>query len=316
MLCMTGATLFLRRGARFAHFSRMGARPSHMAGVAVQGHVLDTVVGRGAFATVFAARTPAGDRVALKLFPAAGTTAAAREVAVLQRLRAANTPCTCHMLDAGDLNGRPYITFRLRGCSAYELLVQRKSGGLPPDVLQTVTHAVVTALAALHTLGLAHADVKPENVLLAADRASAWLADFGLSQDSPFGHVTYAQSRFYRAPEVVLGAGATTLVDVWSLGCMTWELATGRVLFRARDEGELYARHKALPLPPDLVSRSTRGDAFLARPALGRSVVPTGDDDVAQFVRGCLVADPRRRPAIAQLLGHACARRPGAHVAI
>ena len=65
MLCMTGATLFLRRGARFAHFSRMGARPSHMAGVAVQGHVLDTVVGRGAFATVFAARTPAGDRVAL-----------------------------------------------------------------------------------------------------------------------------------------------------------------------------------------------------------------------------------------------------------
>ena len=282
----------------------MGTRPSQPAEVSVGGYVRDAVVGRGAFGTVYAARAPGGDRVALKVFREGRSVWAAREIAILRRLRAADTPATCHMLDAGDADGRAYITFPLLGCTAYEHLVQGKLNGLTPRLLHLVTHAVVTALAALHGLGIAHVDVKPENVLLSADRLSAWLADFGLAQDSPLGRVTYAQSRYYRAPEVVLGAGADELVDVWSLGCMTAELATGRVLFHSRDEGELYARHKALPLPRELVARSTRSDTFLAQPALGRSPLPAGDDLVSQFVRSCLVADPHQRPSVVQLATH------------
>lgn len=294
----------------------MGARSSQPAEVCVGGHVLEAVIGRGAFGTVFAARVRGGGRVALKLFPAARSDAAAREIAVLRRIRLANTPSTCHILESGCANDRAYITFPLRACNAYELLQQRKFSGLSPAMLVAVTRAVLAALAALHAIGLVHCDVKPENVLLSADGASAWLADFGLAQDRPLGHVTYAQSRYYRAPEVVLGAGADCEADVWSLGCTISELADGRVLFYARNEGDLYARHKALPLPAGLLARSTRSDAFLARLAVGRPAVPAGDSLVAQFAQACLVPEPRDRPSIACLADHPYARRRARSTAI
>ena len=71
-------------------------------------------------------------------------------------------------------------------------------------------------------------DLKPENVLLKnPGRSGIKVIDFGSSCFESQRVYSYIQSRFYRAPEVLLGAPYSTAIDMWSFGCILAELATG-----------------------------------------------------------------------------------------
>ncbi|VEL37572.1 unnamed protein product [Protopolystoma xenopodis] len=73
-----------------------------------------------------------------------------------------------------------------------------------------------------------HCDLKPENVLLRRPgRSGIKVIDFGSSCYTDQRTYTYIQSRFYRAPEVILGGRYCTAIDMWSLGCILAELITG-----------------------------------------------------------------------------------------
>jgi dual specificity tyrosine-phosphorylation-regulated kinase 2/3/4 len=82
--------------------------------------------------------------------------------------------------------------------------------------------------------------MKPENILFTDERYDkVKIIDFGAScQDFSSGFF-YVQSRYYRAPEVVLGIEYDHAIDMWSYGCILYELITGRPIFPARDENEL-----------------------------------------------------------------------------
>ena len=82
--------------------------------------------------------------------------------------------------------------------------------------------------------------MKPENVIFKDETyQDVKLIDFGAScQDCTTGFF-YVQSRYYRAPEIVLGIQYDHAVDMWSLGCIVYELITGKPLFPAHDENEL-----------------------------------------------------------------------------
>jgi serine/threonine protein kinase len=114
-----------------------------------------------------------------------------------------------------------------------------------------------------------HCDVKPENVMLAgpASRCAVKLIDLGSScfaESDRLGH--YVQSRTYRAPEVVLGAGYDAKIDVWSAACVLAELVTGEVLFASDSEATLVASAVAAlgPFPETLMRRGKRTKEFFA----------------------------------------------------
>ena len=101
--------------------------------------------------------------------------------------------------------------------------------------LRQITLKLVENLAFLSSQGIIHADLKPENILM-KDEGDLRIADFGTSLTSKRDYMLI-QSRFYRAPEV--SARYPTLtpkVDIWSLGCIIFEIFTGKVLFKSNAE--------------------------------------------------------------------------------
>jgi protein kinase-like protein len=133
--------------------------------------------------------------------------------------------------DAGDLDGRVYLTMRLvEGTDLRALL--RARGALEPARALAICRQVANALDAAHAKGLVHRDVKPSNVLLDHDD-HAYLADFGLSRrlDEEAVEFRPAGTPAYLAPELIEGASADGRADVYSLGCVLFECLTGKPPF-------------------------------------------------------------------------------------
>jgi serine/threonine-protein kinase PRP4 len=87
---------------------------------------------------------------------------------------------------------------------------------------------------------LIHADLKPDNIMVTSDKQRIKLCDFGscLSVDES-APTEYLVSRFYRAPEIMLGCPFETPVDVWSAAVSLYELYTGKVMFPGRSNNEM-----------------------------------------------------------------------------
>ena len=161
------------------------------------------------------------------------------------------------------------VTERLRA-NLYECLrrdADRRAAGVGAPFftlarVRRVARQLFASLAFAHRLGVIHCDVKPENEMLAgpASRCAVKLIDLGSScfaESDRLGH--YVQSRTYRAPEVVLGAGYDAKIDVWSAACVLAELVTGEVLFASDSEATLVASAVAAlgPFPETLMRRGS-----------------------------------------------------------
>lgn len=115
-------------------------------------------------------------------------------------------------------------------------------------------------LSASNGLNLIHCDLKPENIMV-VDRKQTKIniIDFGSSCFGGEHGSTYIQSRFYRAPEVLIGCPYTTQIDMWSFGCILFELYTGRPLFNGKGpEDQLLKITALLGLPPTAMMDARR----------------------------------------------------------
>ena len=95
-------------------------------------------------------------------------------------------------------------------------------------------YQICRSIAYIHSLGICHRDIKPQNLLLNTKSHAVRLCDFGSAKILVKGeaNVSYICSRYYRAPELVFEATEyTTKIDVWSLGCVMAELLLGNPLF-------------------------------------------------------------------------------------
>jgi len=96
------------------------------------------------------------------------------------------------------------------------------------------------ALKLLRTCGIIHADIKPDNMLVNEARNNLKVCDLGSAGLASDAEITpYMVSRFYRAPEIILGMEFDYAIDTWSVGCTLYELYTSKILFVGRDNNQM-----------------------------------------------------------------------------
>lgn len=136
--------------------------------------------------------------------------------------------------------------------------VDDRHEGLPGAWIAAIGAQIAGILAAAHTIGLVHRDIKPTNVMLTAD-GTAILLDFGIAilLDPDFTRLTVAGetpgSPHYMSPEQAGGGRPGPATDMYALGCVLFELATGSPPFTDDDPNTILLQHLHAP-PPDLAS--------------------------------------------------------------
>ena len=252
-------------------------------------------LGAGGMATVYAARAPGGELVALKVLApemAEGTRAArfAREVATAARLR---HPGCVRLIDRGFMpDGTPFLVTELyAGPTLRDALARRFS--IPEVLLAGIELA--DALAHAHRAGVLHRDIKPENIMFRGPgrRGGVVLIDFGLSRlqdDAPLTAVgTCLGSPSYLAPERLLERGCDERADLYAIGCVLYELLAGRPPFVGDGPLEIGRQH-VLDLPVPVRKRR-----------------PSTPPALAAVVHRALEKDPLRRFGRAETMAAALA---------
>lgn len=133
-----------------------------------------------------------------------------------------------------------------------------KNVGLHVKAVRSYTQQLLLALKLLKKTGILHADIKPDNILVNESNLILKLCDFGSAAMATDNDITpYLVSRFYRAPEIILGIAYDYGIDVWSAGCTIYELYTGKILFSGKSNNQMLKFHMDLKgkIPHKVVRR-------------------------------------------------------------
>jgi len=213
---------------------------------------VDRQIGQGGMATVFVAEdTRYGRQVAVKvlnpdLASSLGAERFEREIEVLGKL---NHPHILAVLDSGESHGLLYYVMPFVPDESLRDRLERE-GQLPIDEAIAITCDVADALSHAHGLGIIHRDVKPENVLIHGGHAV--VADFGIArlvQDSAGAGPTLTGTGMsvgtavYMSPEQAAGEKVDARSDIYSLGCMLYELLAGEPPFTGPNAMAIMRRH-------------------------------------------------------------------------
>ncbi|MGA5895236.1 protein kinase domain-containing protein [Streptomyces venetus] len=217
---------------------------------------LDQPLARGAMGEVWRATDQALDRVvAVKVLRAHDETGAERFRLEAQTAGRLNHPHVVSVYDFNADQGRLYLVMEL--IDGWTLREERTlRAPLPPLEAAGIAAQMAAGLSAAHGQGVIHRDIKPANVMLTAD-GTAKITDFGIARfaDGDAGTLTAAGTIVgtadYLAPERALGRPAQPASDVYSLGCVLYELLTGRPPFQGETTHAVVRHHiDSTPLPP------------------------------------------------------------------
>ncbi len=251
-------------------------------------YLIEAEVGSGTFARVFRARDLQLDRsVALKVFKPDCPVTPSAALAEARAAAALNHPNLCTIYAVDDSAGIPIISMEyIPG----ESLARIARTGRPAfDTLLSIARQMAAGMAAAHAEGIVHGDLKPENVMVTADGLVKVL-DFGLARRLRHGHPIRTDDTAdlgfadtgnglfgtprYLAPEQVRGEPATQDSDIFSLGVIFYELATGKPAFPADSLLQVFDQIRSVD--PDTLAAET-------------------SEPIASLLRQLLVADPNRR---------------------
>ena len=217
---------------------------------------------------------------------------AQEEIRILEHLKKQdkeNTMNIVHMMENFTFRNHICITFELLSMNLYELIKKNKFQGFSLQLVRKFAHSILQCLDALYKNRIIHCDLKPENILLKQQgRSGIKVIHFGSSCYEHQRIYTYIQSRFYRAPEVILGAKYGMPIDMWSLGCILAELLTGYPLFPGEDEGDqLACIIELLGMPPQkLLDNSKRSRNFISSKGYPRYCTVTTLPDGSTSLNG------------------------------
>ena len=181
-----------------------------------------------------------------------------------QMMQALDGPHVPHLVAAGDLSVLPYLVMEYVPGRTLDLWLDQVNQGvlLAPETLAQLGAAVAHAAHSLHEQNAVHLDLKPANVIIKGD-GTAVLLDFGLSFHAHYPDLLAEETRHavgspaYMSPEQVVGVRGDPRSDVFAIGVMLYELATGELPFGApTSRGGLRQRLWMDPQPP----RARRAD--------------------------------------------------------
>jgi len=217
------------------------------------------------------------------------------------------------------------LAFELFSINLYEFIKNNNFQGVSLGLIRRFAIQILQSLKFLREQQIIHCDLKPENILLKSpDKSGIKVIDFGSSCFSDQRIYTYIQSRFYRAPEIILGIPYTTGIDMWSFGCILIELYTGIPIFPGENEmEELALIMEVLGLPPaHILAQSTRKKIFfddsdspmlvpnsrgkIRYPATKslKSSIGCSSKTFLDFIQKCLEWDPKERISPLDALQH------------
>ncbi|MFC6007511.1 serine/threonine-protein kinase [Angustibacter luteus] len=248
-------------------------------------------LGRGAMGEVWSATDAVlGRTVAVKLMlrTGDGEQAAGRFRVEAQAAARLSHPNVVTVHDFGTSGDHGFLVMEL--VAGHDLARETAlNGAMAPERAMTVVAQAAAGLAAAHAQGVIHRDVKPGNLLLAAD-GTVKVADFGIARlvDDPALALTSTGeilgTSHYLAPERAQGGPATSASDVYSLGCVLYQLVTGVTPFRADSPaGVAYQHVQAVPVRPGQVLPELMGSP------------------VEALTLRLLAKDPAMRPSAAEI---------------
>ena len=249
----------------------------------VGGFRLQARLGAGGMGRVYLGYSPGGRPVAVKVVHPE----LARDVEFMHRFRrevsaaqAVSDAYTAAVVGAGPDDSPPWLaTTFVPGPPLSDLVAQ--AGPLPEDAVWRLAGGLAEALQAIHSHGLVHRDLKPGNILIAADGPR--VIDFGISRTTSGTVVTATQMTIgtpaYMSPEQAQGQAVGPASDIFSLGSVLAFAATGAAPFGS---GEAFA----------IGFRVVHGEPDLSRVPLA----------LRPLIDGCLTKDPGARPTVGQLI--------------
>ncbi|XP_008446582.2 uncharacterized protein LOC103489271 isoform X2 [Cucumis melo] len=306
--------------------------------------------GKGVFSTVVRAKDlKAGpgepEEVAIKILRSNETMykAGLEELVILKKLVGADPDDKRHCV-------RFLSSFKYRNhlCLVFESLhmnlreVLKKFGrniGLKLTAVRAYAKQLFIALKHLRNCGVLHCDIKPDNMLVNEGKNVLKLCDFGNAMFAGKNEITpYLVSRFYRAPEIILGLSYDHPMDIWSVGCCLYELSTGKVLFPGPSNNDMLRLHMELkgPFPKKMLRKGAFTDQHfdqdlnfhaseedpVTKKTIKRIIVNIKPKDIGSIIRGSpgedpkmlanfkdlldkiFVLDPEKRMTVSQALNH------------
>ncbi|OOF96552.1 hypothetical protein ASPCADRAFT_206722 [Aspergillus carbonarius ITEM 5010] len=204
-------------------------------------------LGKGMFSSVVRATdSKTGGLVAIKIIRQNDTMkkAGMKEIGILEQLHEADPEDKKHIIKFEryfDHKGHLCMVFENLSMNLREVL--KKFGrdvGLNLRAIRAYAQQMFLGLSLLRKCNILHADLKPDNLLVNEQRNILKVCDLGSASPATDNEITpYLVSRFYRAPEVILGIPYDHAIDVWSIGCTLFELYTGKILFTGRNNNQM-----------------------------------------------------------------------------
>ena len=215
-----------------------------------------------------------------------------------------------------NFRGHICLVFELLGKNLYEFLQLNNFIGF--DILQIKNYAIqiLFSLLFLRSINIIHCDLKPENILIHSNNPNQIkVIDFGSSCFENERIYLYIQSRFYRAPEVLLDLGYNYEIDMWSLGCILYELYSGVPLFSGINEMEqIYLIMETIGIPPLYIienspkrrlffddnlkpffNQEEEGNIFKPGSKKIKDLLKDAPDNFIDFINKCLLWNPFER---------------------
>ncbi|XP_054423958.1 cyclin-dependent kinase-like 3 [Pteronotus mesoamericanus] len=281
-------------------------------------------VGEGSYGTVMKCKhKDTGQIVAIKIFyekpEKSVNKIAMREIKFLKQFHHENL---VNLIEVFRQKKKIHLVFEFIDHTILDEL-QHYCHGLESKRLRKYLFQIIRAIEYLHNNNIIHRDIKPENILVSQSGITK-LCDFGFARTlaAPGDIYTdYVATRWYRAPELVLkDTSYGKPVDIWALGCMTIEMATGNPFLPSSSDLDLL--HKIVlkvgNLTPHLQNIFSKSPVFagvilpqVQHPKNARKKYPKLNGLLADVVHACLQIDPAERISSTDLLHHEYFTRDG-----